>query len=54
MVAVYLNKDNDLNRALRIFERKCRQAHIYHDFMQKSYYISRSEKKHRRKNRKNS
>ena len=49
MVTVTLRDNDSLDKMIKRFESKCRRAQIYKIMQQKSYYISPSEKRHRRK-----
>ena len=48
---VKVNKNDSLYKALKIFEAKCRKAHLFKIVQQKSHFISKSEQRHRRKHR---
>ena len=49
MVNVVVKKNDSLDKMLKRFESKCRRAQIYKIIQQKSYYISPSEKRHRKR-----
>ena len=51
MVIHVVRKDESIDKAIRNFEMKCRRARVYQIVLQKSYYISKSEKRHRKKTR---
>jgi len=51
MVIHIVKKDESIDKAIRKFEMKCRRAKVYQLVLQKSYYISKSEKRHRKKSR---
>ena len=49
MVTLIVNKNDSIDKIIRKFELKCRRAQIYKIVQKKSYYISPSEKRHRKK-----
>ena len=51
MVSVNVDKYDTLEKALKVFKSKVRKAHIIELSNQKSYFVSRSEKRRRRKGR---
>jgi ribosomal protein S21 len=51
MVIVKVHKGEPIERALRLFDTKCKQARILQTVRQKEYYISPSERRHRKKAR---
>ena len=51
MVVQIVNKQESIDSAIRKFEAKCRRAHIYKLVHQKSYFVSKSEIRHRKKSR---
>jgi len=51
MVTVIVSKSDSIDTVLRKFEAKCRRAQIYKLVQKKSYYVSKSEQKHRRRSR---
>ncbi len=51
MVVQIVNKHESLDSALRKFEAKCRRAQIYKLVRQKSYFVSKSEERHRKRSR---
>ena len=52
MVTLIVNKNESIDNAIRKFEAKCRRAQIYKLVRQKSYYISKSEMRHRKRSKK--
>ena len=48
MITIIVKKDEPLDKALRKFESKVRRAQIYKILQQKSYYLSKSEQRHRK------
>ncbi len=52
MVNVDVSKYQDLEKALRVFRTKVRQAHILELINSKSHYTSPSEKRHRNRKQK--
>lgn len=52
MVTVIVRKNDSLDKALRIFDSKCRKAQVFQIIRQKAYYVSPSEKRHKRRVRK--
>ncbi len=53
MVSVNVSDYANLDEALRKFRAKVRKAHIFDMLNRKSYYLSPSERRHRRRYRKN-
>lgn len=51
MVKVMVSKKDSIDTVLRKFESKCRKAQIYKTLREKSHFISKSEKRHRLRNR---
>ncbi len=51
MVIVVVNQNESIDKALRKFESKVRRAQIYKILQQKSYYISKSEQRHRKRSK---
>ncbi len=51
MVGVNADKYDTLDKALKAFKSKVRKAHIIELSNQKSHFVSRSEKRRRRKKR---
>ena len=49
MIYLLINKNMSFDANLRMFGQKCRKAKIFQIMREKSYYLSPSEKKHRRK-----
>jgi ribosomal protein S21 len=52
MVTVIVRKNDSLDKTIKRFEAKCRRAQIFKIMQQKSYYMSPSEKRHRRRKHK--
>lgn len=48
MVYLLINKKMSFDSNLKIFDQKCRKAKIFQKMKEKSFYLSPSEKKHRR------
>jgi ribosomal protein S21 len=51
MITIIVKKDEPLDKALKKFESKVRRAQVYKILKQKSYYISKSEERHRKSSR---
>ena len=51
MVTVIVKKNDSIDKTLRIFEAKVRKARVYQIVHQKSFYVSKSEKRHRKRSR---
>ena len=51
MVVQIVNKREPIDVAIKKFEAKCRRAQIYKIVRQKSYFVSKSEEKHRKRSR---
>jgi len=52
MVTLIVNKNDSIDNVIRKFEAKCRRAQIYKLVRQKSYYVSKSEMRHRKRSKK--
>jgi ribosomal protein S21 len=53
MVKVLVSKRDSLDKALRLFEAKCRKAQVFKILREKSHFISKSEQRHRKRSRRN-
>jgi len=51
MVTVRVNQNESIDQTLKKFESKVRKAQIYKILRQKSYYISKSEQRHRKRSK---
>ncbi|MFC2088593.1 30S ribosomal protein S21 [Calditrichota bacterium] len=52
MIIVNVDKNIPFDRTLRLFSLKCRRANIFRLMHEKSFFVSPSEKRHRRKSKK--
>jgi ribosomal protein S21 len=48
MPTVIVNKDMDIETAIKIFKSKCRKEGLYEEFRRKEYWMTKSEAKRAR------